>query len=252
MPALDLPVRYYRFYPGNAPLGHTLGRLAVRPEETALLLIDVYHAAEKPEARDLVNSQWDTAWWQIVNDRLAPLIACARKLRLPVVYTTNSSPRIGLGHSAFGRRLRESLGFDPEVDFREAAVDPLEYAAGEPVQLVIPPQIAPQPADYYVRKHTYSGFFETRLDGLLRNLGVRTLLCAGFVADVCVQCTLADAVFRGYQTVLVRDCTLAAELPHEVDHLARTERTLVWIESFLGPTTTSADVLQAAASVQPG
>ena len=113
-------------------------------------------------------------------------------------------------------------------------------------------RIAPQPDDYYVRKHTYSGFFETRLDGLLRNLGVRTLLCAGFVADVCVQCTLADAVFRGYQTVLVRDCTLAAELPHEIDYLARTERTVVWIESFLGPTTTTAEVLQAAAGSRAG
>ena len=252
MPALDLPIRYYRFHPGNAPLGHTAGRLAVRSEETALLLIDVYHAAEKPDARHLVNSQWDTAWWRVVNDHLVPLIACARELRLPVVYATNSSPRIDLGHSAFGRRLRESLGFDPEVDFREAEVDPREYAAGEPVQLVIPPQIAPRPDDYYVRKHTYSGFFETRLDGLLRNLGVRTLLCAGFVADVCVQCTLADAVFRGYQTVLVRDGTLAADLPDEIDHLARTERTLVWIESFLGPTTTTEAVLQAAAASRAG
>jgi nicotinamidase-related amidase len=74
---------------------------------------------------------------------------------------------------------------------------------------------------------------------------VRTLLCAGFVADVCVQATLADAVFRGYQTVLLRDCTLAAELPHEVTTLARTARTILWIESFLGPTATAADLVQA-------
>ena len=247
MPDFDLPVRYHRFYPGDAPMGFTPKTMPVRPAETALLLIDVYHAAEKPEAAHLVNTTWDTAWWRIVNENMVPLIACARQLGLPVVYTTNSSPRISIGQSAYGLRLRESLGFDPEVDFKENSVDPLEFNAGSPVQLVIPRQIAPAPEDYYVRKHTYSAFFETRLDSVLRNLGVRTLLCAGFVADCCVLFTVADAVFRGYHTVLMRDCTLAAELPHEIDTWTQTQRTLLWIETFLSATATTADLLQAVA-----
>jgi nicotinamidase-related amidase len=244
MAAIPLPVRFFRFFPGDAPLGETAKTLALRPEETALLLIDVYHAAAKPETQALVPTAYDTAWWRIVDERLVPVIAAARRLALPVIYTTNSSPRIGLAGSVFGQRLRESLGFNPEVDFREANVDPREYAAGEPVQLVFPPQIAPAPGDYYVRKHTYSGFFETRLDGLLRSLGVRWLVVAGFVADVCVQATLADAVFRGYQPVLLRDCTLAAELPPEAATFAHTARTILWIESFLCPTATSDDFIK--------
>jgi hypothetical protein len=148
--------------------------------------------------------------------------------------------------SAFGQRLKESLGFDPTLDFREPLVDPLEFEAGEPVQLYIPPQIAPQPGDYYIRKHTYSGFYATRLDSLLRNLGVKNLLCAGFVADCCMFFTIGDAVFRGYSTILVRDCTLAAELPHEVDAFTQTQRITLWIESILGPSTTAEEFLQAA------
>jgi nicotinamidase-related amidase len=247
MAQIELPVRYYRFYPGDAPLGATPKSIVLRPEETALLLIDVYHAAEKPQAKDLVNTAWDAAWWRVVNDNIQPLIACVRRLGLPIIYTTNSSPRINIGRSAYGLRLRESLGFDPEVDFREDSVDPLEFNAGDPVQLVVPAQIAPEPEDYYIRKHTYSGFFETRLDSLLRNLGVRNLLCAGFVADCCVLFTLADAIFRGYHAILMRDCTLAAELPHEVDTFAQTQRITLWIESILCPTSTAADLLQAAA-----
>jgi nicotinamidase-related amidase len=245
MRIIDLPVRYYRFYPGDAPLGETPKVMRINLDETALLLVDVYHAAEKPEAKDLVNSRWDQAWWEIVNNRLSPLIQTYRQLGLPVIYTTNSSPRIEIRRSAFGARLEESLGFNPTVDFREANVDPLEFDAGDPVQLCIPPQIAPQVGDFYIRKHTYSGFYETRLDSLLRNLGVKNLICAGFVADCCMFFTLGDAVFRGYSTVLVRDCTLSAELPGEVDTFSNTRRTILWIESVLGPSTMSEDMIRS-------
>ncbi len=245
MATIELPVRYHRFFPAEAPHGHTPKTVTLKTEETALLLIDLYHAAQNETAKDLVLAAWDQAWWRIINEHMVPLIAGARQLGLPVVYTTNSSPRIQMGRSAFGLRLRESLGFDPQVDFRQPSVDPLEFEGGEAVQLVFPPQVAPQPDDYYIRKHTFSGFFETRLDSVLRNLGVKTLLCAGFVADCCVFYTLGDAVFRGYHTILMRDCTLAAELPHEVATFAQTQRTLLWIESILGPTATTADLLQA-------
>ena len=247
---IDLPVRYYKFYPGDAPEGATDKIVTLKTQETALLLIDVYHAAEKPAAKALVNSTWDAAWWRVVNDNLVPLIRSARTIGMPIVYVTNSSPRIAMGRSAFGFRLRESLGFDPEVDFREREVDPREYVYGEPVQLVIPPQIAPLPGDYYVRKHTYSGFFETRLDSVLRNLGVHTLLCAGFVADCCLFYTMGDAVFRGYHAILMRDCTLAAELPHEVETFTQTKRTILWIESILGPSATASDFSFAADAVK--
>jgi hypothetical protein len=46
--------------------------------------------------------------------------------------------------------------------------------------------------------------------------------------------------------VLVRDCTLAAELPEEVDEFVQTKRITQWIETFLGPTTTTAEFLEAA------
>ena len=245
MSVLKLPVQYYRFFPGDNPIGHTGKVLEIDPSETVLLLIDVYHAAETQAAKDLVNTSWDQAWWDIVDNRLAPVIRAARQAGLPVIYTTNSAPRIEMKRSSFGFRLGESLGFDPEIDFRQPNVDPLEYNSGEPVQLFIPPQIAPQPDDYYIRKHTYSGFYETRLDSLLRSLGAKTLICAGFVADCCIFFTLGDAVFRGYHTVLLRDCTLAAELPDEVATFQQTQRILLWIESIIGPTSTSSELIRS-------
>ena len=252
MGILSLPVRYYRYYPADAPQGFTHKTVELDTQETTLLLIDVYHAAEKPEAKELVGTAWDKIWWRVVNDNLAPLIRAARAIPIPIVYATNSSPRIAIGDSAFGFRLRESMAFDPQVDFREKNVDPREYDYGEPVQLVIPEPIAPMPGDYYVRKHTYSGFFETRLDSVLRNLRTRNLVCAGFVADCCLFYTMGDAVFHGYHALLMRDCTLAVELPDEVETLTQTKRTILRIESLLGPSATAPDFVQAAADCAVG
>ena len=242
----ELPVRYQRAFPAAAPHGETFRSIPLLSSETVLLLIDVYHAAEKPQGKELVHNSWDEAFWKIVEQCMVPMIASARVLGLPVVYISNSSPRIEILHSSFGERLHDSLGFDPTLDFQEPDVNPLEFDRGERVQLYIPPQIAPHPGDYFIRKHTYSGFYETRLDSLLRNLGTHNILCAGFAEDVCVLFTMADAVFRGYNTILVRDGTLATELPAEVDEFKNTQRITVWIESFLGPSTTSAEFITAA------
>jgi ureidoacrylate peracid hydrolase len=249
MTHVDLPLRHYRLYPAAGPLGELEQTRQLEPETTALLLIDVYHAADAPAARELVHSAWDREFWRIADDRLAPLIRAARAAGLPVVYAMNSAPRIALSRSPYGERFHESLGFDPAIDFAEAEVDPLEFHRGAPVQLVVPPQIAPAPGDFYVRKHTYSGFFETRLDSVLRDLGVRTLLCAGFATDCCVLFTIADAVFRSYRAILLRDCTLASELPDEIETFAHTRRTITSIESFLGPTAAAADVIDALSAV---
>ena len=246
---IRLPVRHFRLYPAAAPHGETDQTEVFDAGEAALLLIDVYHAAETPASQELVHSAWDREFWRIVDGRLAPVVAAARAAGLPVVYAMNSAPRITLDSSAYGRCFHDSLGFDPETDFAEPDVDPLEFHRGDPVQLVVPPQVAPAPGDYYVRKHTYSGFFETRLDSVLRNLGARTLLCAGFVADCCILFTLADAVFRGYRPILLRDCTLASELPEEIETFARTSRTISSIEGFIGPSATAADAIEALSAI---
>lgn len=62
------------------------------------------------------------------------------------------------------------------------------------------------PADIHVAKYRMSGFQDTELDSILRNLSVTTLMFAGVNADQCVLCTLQDANFRGYDCVLLEDC----------------------------------------------
>jgi nicotinamidase-related amidase len=67
-------------------------------------------------------------------------------------------------------------------------------------------ELVPEPGDIHVTKYRFSGFWDTPLDSILRNLGVTTLLFAGVNADQCVMSTLQDAMFNGYDCLLVQDC----------------------------------------------
>ena len=67
-------------------------------------------------------------------------------------------------------------------------------------------ELAPADTDIHVAKYRMSGFWDTPLDSILRNLGVTTLLFAGVNLDQCVLCTLQDANFLGYDCILVEDC----------------------------------------------
>mgnify|MGYP003656045820 CR=1 FL=1 len=60
--------------------------------------------------------------------------------------------------------------------------------------------------DICVDKHRISGFWDTPLDSILRNLDTKTILFAGVNTDQCVMCTLTDANFLGYGCVLLDDC----------------------------------------------
>lgn len=68
-------------------------------------------------------------------------------------------------------------------------------------------ELVAEPGDISVDKYRMSGFFDTELDSVLRNLDVTTLLFAGVNVDQCVLATLMDAACLGYDVVLLKDCS---------------------------------------------
>jgi nicotinamidase-related amidase len=74
---------------------------------------------------------------------------------------------------------------------------------------VIPELEPDETKDYIVEKRTYSGFYETGLDSLLRGLykgdGAKTVVLSGLHTHTCVRHTAADAFFRGYHIVIAKD-----------------------------------------------
>ncbi|MEO8152491.1 MAG: cysteine hydrolase [Rhizobacter sp.] len=89
---------------------------------------------------------------------------------------------------------------DPLPGHGAAVLQKDSWAAAIVDELVVGPQ------DLRVDKHRISGFLDTPLDSILRNLGTRTILFAGVNTDQCVMCTLTDANFLGYGCVLIEDC----------------------------------------------
>ena len=61
--------------------------------------------------------------------------------------------------------------------------------------------------DYVVPKRRYSGFFQTDLDILLKELGVQTVIMTGLHAHMCVRHTSADAFCLGYDVVVAKEET---------------------------------------------
>ena len=68
-------------------------------------------------------------------------------------------------------------------------------------------ELTQESSDIHVAKYRMSGFWDTPLDSILKNLGKTTIFFAGVNADQCVMATLQDANFLGYDCILVEDCT---------------------------------------------
>ena len=69
------------------------------------------------------------------------------------------------------------------------------------------PELKLSDKDYVVPKRRYSGFFQTDLDILLRELGVQTVVMTGLHAHMCVRHTSADAFSLGYDVVVAKQAT---------------------------------------------
>jgi nicotinamidase-related amidase len=61
------------------------------------------------------------------------------------------------------------------------------------------------PADYTVEKVAYSAFYQTRLEYILRAVGIDTLIVGGIVTNGGVASTLRDAHLRNIETVMLTD-----------------------------------------------
>jgi nicotinamidase-related amidase len=172
---------------------------------TALVVVDMQNAFCAP------GGLADLAGADLGRTRapIAPLNALLAALRwhgVPIVWLNwgNRPDRLNLPPMA-------QHAFDPQGIGRGIG-DPLPGERGgvllkDSWSAAIVDELRPEPGDIHVDKYRVSGFWDTPLDSILRNLDVRTLLFAGVNLDVCVYHTLADAHFLGYDCILLDDCS---------------------------------------------
>lgn len=143
------------------------------------------------------------------------LIAAARAKGLPIIYI-NDCHRAGKYDREFEKRAPHCI----EGTWGAEVIE----------------ELAPLESDYCIPKRRFSGFYQTDLDLVLRELGVKTVIATGVVTNICVRSTCHDAFFLGYNVVVPEDCVRATG--------PREQASTLWdIETHFGTVTTADEVI---------
>ncbi len=78
--------------------------------------------------------------------------------------------------------------------------------AGEPGNQIIP-ALAPMPDEIVIDKPGKGAFYATPLHNMLKQQGITHLIFMGVTTEVCVQTSMREANDRGYDGLLLTDCT---------------------------------------------
>ena len=145
------------------------------------------------EAVIVVDMVYDFVYGILQTDRAQKIIPPIQSLIKAARESENEVVFVGDAH----------LPTDPELEvFGEHAMK------GTPESETIK-ELQPQEGDHVLEKRTYSAFFETGLDLLLRRLNVDSIVITGLHTHICCRHTAADAFHKGYGLTIASDCVEA-------------------------------------------
>jgi biuret amidohydrolase len=129
------------------------------------------------------------------------LIDAFRAVRLPIIHTREGhKPDLSDCPPSKRARGRGTLTIGDEGPMGRILID------GEPGNDLVP-ELAARPGEAVIVKPGKGAFYATPLDDILKRDGVGHLVFAGVTTEVCVQTTTREANDRGFDCLVLADCT---------------------------------------------
>jgi ureidoacrylate peracid hydrolase len=164
----------------------------VRPEHTALLLIDLQRNFFcKGGIIEFMGG--DAEALQSILPGLEVFLSMARKHLKIIIFTKDTFYPYLTSPAALEHYERAGMlgDLDPRVE---------EFFG-----------IEPQEGDIVLPKHMYSAFIGTPLDSILRSNGITTVIVTGVATNVCVESTARQAFMHDYYVVVPADLVAGAD-----------------------------------------
>jgi nicotinamidase-related amidase len=173
---------------------------ALAPTRCALLIIDMQRDFLNPGGfAELLGNDV-----RLLRRTIAPtmaLLAAARQARLLVIHTREGH-RPDLADLPPAKKARGKL----KVGIGDPGPMGRVLIRGEWGHDIIP-ELFPSAGEPVIDKPGKGAFYATDLDAILRNRGITQLLICGVTTEVCVSTTVREANDRGYDCLVVEDCS---------------------------------------------
>ncbi|MGD1835424.1 MAG: cysteine hydrolase family protein [Nitrososphaeraceae archaeon] len=171
----------------------------------ALIVIDVQNGfVSRNGSYDLLGLNITN--YQKVIPKIKNLVSLCRNLKIPIFYT---------------QAVREGSGIDlltkthkilPKSRSERIKRRPICVRGTWDARII--DEIKPSQKDHVVIKRRDSAFQDTETEVWLRSLNVNTLIFCGIDTSICVETSLRDGFNRGYDVILVSDCTASNNSRH--------------------------------------
>ncbi|MFM7425433.1 MAG: cysteine hydrolase family protein [Elainella sp.] len=170
------------------------------PSQIGLVIIDMQRDFLEPGGFGAALGN-DVTRLQAIIPQLQVLLETCRSLRLPIIHTLEChQPDLSDCPPAKLKRGRGSLTIGDPGPMGRILI------AGESGNAIIP-ELQPLPQETVIPKPGKGAFYKTPLASVLQVQGVTHLLITGVTTEVCVQTTMREANDRGYECLLIEDCT---------------------------------------------